>query len=152
MLYCDGTSWKIVKRDGVYPFYSTIQGIQFNASGNPPWTFAGQTATVVLDGSETVIGSATGVFGHTSSNPVAISASMCYQLISGDDGAVTPFYPNSFPDFSVLAQPLKTGVSVVGAINLPAGTYKIGMAIRNKSTTVNLGANDYVIGVVQVKY
>jgi hypothetical protein len=62
------------------------------------------------------------------------------------DGATPePFHTNNFPEATVLAAPTKTMVSASGSrVMAQAGTYRVGFCVRNKSTTINLGSNDYV--------
>lgn len=61
-----------------------------------------------------------------------------------------PFFPNDYTDETVLASPKKTLLSASASVGLPAGTYKVGYCIKNKSIAINLTANDYVNGWVMV--
>lgn len=112
----------------------------------PPWTFTGPTATVTVASGQRITGSAVAVFGHTSNSTVVVSASLCIAPLPAGT-PIDPFFPMNFPDATVLAQPTKTMLSAAGSI-APAtpGQYRVGFCIRNKSTSINLAANDFVNG------
>jgi hypothetical protein len=146
----NGTAWAPVKKNTISPVFGLINGIPFTPSGSAPWLFAGPTVTVTVTGTETIFASIAGSLNHASSNAVTVSVSACYENVSG--GGIFPFYASNFPDVTITAQPAKTQVTGIGAVVLPAGTYRIGLGIRNKSTTTSLPGNEYVNGVVEVRY
>jgi len=124
-----------------------IPGIPSTPMGTAPWVFAGPTATVtVTTMGQRITGSAVGSFSQTTNNGVPVSVSLC--IAPAPAGTpINPFFPNNFPDATVLAQPTKTLLSAAGSVTPAAiGSYVVGFCIRNKSTTVNLPGNDYVNG------
>lgn len=114
-----------------------------------PWVFAGQTAIVTINGpQDVIIATATGVLGHNSANPQPISFSMCWSLVPSGS-PITEFITNAYTDATVAATPNKTALTATGTItNLPAGNYKIGLGIKNKSGTANLSDN----GLMNMSY
>lgn len=149
-LIWSGTEW-IPKKDTVITRAGVIGGILSPGNNQPIWVFVGGlsgTAQVTVNGSQTIIANFVGSFGHTSNSTVTANVCVCYQNISG--GSVEPFF-SDFTDATIFEQPRKTVLPAVGAIKLTSGTYKIGMCIRNKSVTINLGANDAYTGVIEVK-
>jgi hypothetical protein len=150
-LMWDGTEW-IPQKDTVISRASSILVIQANPVGTtPPWVFVGTngTANVTVSGTETIIANFVASLGNPSANYVTISASVCYENLSG--GGIQSFFSNTIVDGSVLPNPAKTVFPAVGAIKLAAGTYTIGMCIKNKSTSVNIGPNDYVNGTIEIR-
>lgn len=148
----NGNEWISVKNDTIIGRAGIINGIPSTPTGNPPWLFLGFDAPVevTVDGDQIIFASAVASLSHASNNNVTISANMCYQS-TAPNSPILPFFPSSFPDVSILPQPTKTLVPAVGRVKLPAGTYKIGMGVRNKSTTVSLPGNDYINLVVEVR-
>lgn len=150
----NGSAWASIKKDTIITRAGTIPSIQTNGV-NPIWVFVtgsiADVPVITVTGKETIVAHAAGVFGHNNtSTTVEANVSICYQNIAA--GIVTPFYQNNFMEGTILEAPKQTQLSANGAITLPAGTYRIGMGIRNKSTTINLGPNDYYSLVVEVRY
>lgn len=157
-LVWNGTNWTPVKKDTIIINNSTA--ITVVAGGaNPPWAFIDNNAdlaTITVTGSETVTGYFTVGLGHSSTTTTVVAAaSMCYQNVSG--GAITEFGSGLYP-FGIEILPSTTGANggrtlftAIGAVKLPAGTYRIGMGIRNFSNTVNLSNNSYYNGVIEIK-
>jgi hypothetical protein len=141
VLRWNGTAWT--------PFTLPAQPTVGNAAGlistisavSQVFVFAGPTATVTINGpQDVIIATATGSFGHSNNAPQACSIGLCWSAVAGGS-PLTAFLPG-FPDATVGAFPNKTVLTVTGTLtNLPAGTYKIGFGIKNKSS-VNFGAND----------
>jgi hypothetical protein len=74
---------------------------------------------------------------------------MCWSALPAGS-TITEFIPLKYPDGTIPAFPSKGNLTATGTLtNLPAGTYKIGFGIRNKSS-VNFGANDYMTISYQV--
>jgi hypothetical protein len=146
-LIWSGTEW-VPKKDTIITRAGIILSIPATPSGTPPWIFLSNTANVTVTGTQTIIGNYVASLGHNSSSPSTISSCMCYRNVS--DTNILPFFPGNFPDSTIPPSPTKISIPVTGAIKLPAGTYQIGMCIRNESTTVNLTNNDYINGVIQV--
>jgi hypothetical protein len=159
-LVWNGTNWTPVKRDTVIIRNNPVMAIAAGGTGGP-WTFvtanpAFSTATITVTGNETIIGNFMAALGHPSTTAtIGVSVSMCYQNIAG--GPVTTFDPDyysaaiSIPP-SVSATAIRTQVTAIGVIKLPAGTYRIGMGIRNLSSTINLSDNDDFNGYIEIKY
>jgi hypothetical protein len=151
MLTWDGSTWKPTNTLDTTIFVSgSILVIQSTPVGiTAPWTIVSNSSTTItVTGNETISASYVASLGNPSANPVTVSVCPVYELLPG--GPITPFTPN-FLDTSILQNPLKTTVSASAAIKLPAGTYRISLAIKNKSTSVNVGPNDNVNGVIQVR-
>jgi hypothetical protein len=151
LYYCDGTAW-IAPTATPAPSVRTLSGLigSIPFGGGSPWTQAGPSVTVTVDGQQTITANMVAVFGHTNANPQPVSFSACYQLQNGANppGPITAFYNLNYPDGTIAASPNRTALSSTAAVQLPAGTYKIFFGLRNKSTNVNLGANDYMNGTL----
>lgn len=154
----NGTNWIPVKRDSIYKYSSAGQTILAGGS-NAPWVFAGddsQLLTVTVTGNETIIANFSGAFGHAvAGGNAGISTSVCYQNVSG--GTITEFNAGIYPstmikDLGGTTLYSMTMITVSGAVKLPAGTYKIGMGIKNQSNTINLSNNGSLNGYAEVKY
>lgn len=149
-LMWDGTEW-IPKKDTIFSRFGTIGAVPFTPSGPAPWLFIGGsagTANVTVSGSETIIANYVGSLVNPSSNPVTISVAVCYENQSG--GGIQAFYPN-FLDGSVMPNSVKNIFPALGAIKLAAGTYTIGMCVKNKSTNTSLSPNDVVNGTIEIR-
>ena len=144
----DGNKWTTVKKDTVMTIAGAISNIPVTA-GNP-WVFVGPTKTITVTGTETIVGHFSATFGQSGASGVLVSVGVCYENVSG--GGINAFHPTIFPDVTILASPTKTMLSAHDAVKLPAGTYKIGMAVKNKSIATVLNANDNVVGTIDVKY
>lgn len=147
-LMFDGSKWTPVKKDSTYMIAGSIANIPVTA-GNP-WVFAGPTSIVTVTGNETVAATFTGVFGHSGASGVLLSSAICYSDLSATN--LTSFNPNIFSESTVLASPNKTLLTATGAIKLPAGTYRIGLGVKNKSISTVLNANDNISGTIEIKY
>lgn len=147
-LMYNGSKWVTIKKDTVMTIAAAISNIPVTA-GNP-WVFVGQTKTITVTGSETIVANFSATFGHSGASGVLVSVGACYENISG--GSITAFHPTIFPDATAHASPVKTMLSAHDAVKLPAGTYRIGMAIKNKSIATVLNANDNVVGTIEIKY
>lgn len=152
----DGSTWTPVKKDTVIAVAKL--GVTIVAGGsNSPWAFAGSglQTTITVTGNETITGTFTGSFGHNSSgNFVPVSASVCYQNTSG--GTITEFNAGVYTNTNIgsgLTQSAydMTLISATGAIKLPAGTYRIGLGIKNFSAGINLSNNGSINGVIEIK-
>lgn len=153
----NGTNWTPVKKDVVIPISGTVSST-VAGGGLAPWVFANpsEVATVTVTGNETIVAALTASFGHyTAGVLVPVSVSVCYQNTAG--GSVTAFDPSNYSETQISS----TGVNISynstiltasGAITLPAGTYKIGLGIKNKHASQTLNNNQYQNGFVEVKY
>lgn len=148
----NGTAWAPVKKNTISPVFGLINGIPFTPSNvsSAPWYFAGPTVTVTVTGTETIFASLAGTLNHGSISAFNVSASACYENVSG--GGIFPFYASNFPDVTLQGNAFKTQVTGIGAVVLPAGTYRIGLGVRNKSTITSMNNGDFVNGVVEVRY
>jgi hypothetical protein len=152
LLKWNGTAWTPTAAPTAPVIYSVASGIgtiPFGGGGNAPWTQAGGYATVTVAAGQTITANFTGVFGHGNASPQPCSFSVCYQELIG--GSITSFQVANYTDGTVDGTPNKTSLSANGAIILPAGTYKVFLGIKNKSSSsVNFNANDFVNGTVIV--
>jgi hypothetical protein len=99
---------------------------------------------VTVSAGQRITASGTAAFGHTTTNAVLISASLCFSENTAN-AVPQPFHTDAFPDATIFPQPAKTSVSANGTrVMTVAGNYRVGFCVRNKSTTVNLTNNDYV--------
>jgi len=151
----DGNGWTPVKKDASIYISGLANSIPAGGA-NAPWAWAGQTLTTSLIGDESISAAFTVPLGHGSGSPVPVVTGVCYQSLP--NGNITSFdasftWGQEF-DIPVNTTALRTMTSAVGKrSNLPAGSYKIGMCIKNKSGTgVSLNNNDYVNGVIEIKY
>jgi hypothetical protein len=148
VLRWNGTAWApftLPAQPTVGSVGGTIAAIPFG--GGSPWVFAGTTATVTINGpQDKIIANATGVFGTTNASPQPCSFSMCWSAVPAGS-TITEFMPLIYPDATIAPGNAgeKTSLTATGVLTgLPAGTYKIGFGFKNKSTSVNIGANDYM--------
>ncbi len=147
ILKWDGNAWApaaLPAQPTVGNVGGIIAAIPFGGA-SAPWVFAGPTATVTINGpQDVIIATATGVFGHTNTNPQPCSFAMCWSDVPAGS-PVTTFMGTNYLQATVGATPNRTNLTATGTItNLPAGSYKIGFGLKNNSTTVNYGANDFM--------
>ncbi len=156
-LVWNGSAWTPVKKDSTINLSGSILPI---AAGGPnaPWEWVGNTGTtttyanLTVTGTETISANIAGAFGHTTSSYLTVSTSVCYQVIPG--GVITSFNTDEI-ETSIPANTIAPRIllSAIGSKKLPAGTYKVGMCLKNKSTSgVTLGNNDKLNGIIEVKY
>ena len=152
LLRWDGTlnMWKPSRGPIVGSWAGTIAAIPFGG-GAAPFVFAGPTFTVTVDGTQKIMATATGVFGHVNVNNQPCSFAICWSAVPAGS-VLSAFQGSSYPDGTVTAGNAgeKTNLTATGVITLPAGTYKIGFGLKNKSTNTNFGANDYVNGTFMI--
>jgi hypothetical protein len=132
---------------GVVQIASTagaIAAIVSPGMASPPWVFAGPFTTVTVSAGQRITGSGVGSFGHNSNGEVRVAISLCTSNnVAG--ATLEPFHPDNFLDGFVLPQPIKTVLSASGSrVMAQAGTYRVGLCVRNRSTVTNLAANDFV--------
>jgi hypothetical protein len=169
LLYCNGTAWiapTATTAPQVFGVASTIAAILSPGINIPPWTLAGAaTPTITVVNGQSITGNFAAVLGHNNTNTtVAANVSVCIQQMVGGvpTGSIYPFFTNNFPEATILAAPTKTMVSASGAVmvvtgatlgvsnTIPPGSYRVMLGVRNKSTTINLGSNDFMFGNVVV--
>lgn len=156
-LVWDGYAWTPIKKDTTIKIFVLMASIPAGGA-NAPWTWVGINGqpTITVSGSETINADFVGGFGQTSGNYVNISTEVCYQELPG--GNITNFNSTVTIDGIQTAIPVnitapRTQLSATGSKKLPSGTYKIGMCLKNKSTSgVSLNNNDYLSGKIEVKY
>lgn len=151
-LVWSGTQW-VPKKDTVITRSGFITGILSPGLNLPPWEWVGGTtgtAQVIVTGTQTIIANYSGSFGHiNTSTRVRVNVGVCYENVNNN--SILPFFINDQIEADVLPAPQFTLLSATGAIKLNAGTYRIGMCIKNRSTTINLGSNSAYNGVIEVK-
>ncbi|MBL7703035.1 MAG: hypothetical protein JNM14_12355 [Ferruginibacter sp.] len=145
----DGAKWVTVKRDTIYQIAGAIANIPVTA-GNP-FVFAGVTTTVTVTGTETIVANLSGSFAHSGASAILAGVSVCYQDVTPGSNIIS-FHPTIWPEVSIHASPIKTLVFHSGAVKLPAGTYKIGLGLKNQSIATVLNANDDMGGTVEIRY
>jgi hypothetical protein len=153
----NGTAWTPVKKDTVIQAYGSSVTIAAGGT-NAPWAFAGATPspitgatkTITVTGNETITGTFVSAFGHTSTtSSVTVSFSVCYQEVGS--GSIIEFYPGTYAEIQIPPNERRL-ITTTGAIKLPAGTYKIGLGIKNRANAINLSDNMPVTGVVEIRY
>lgn len=147
-LVFDGAKWTSVKRDTVYMIAAQISNIP--VTPGVPWVFAGTTSTITVTGNEIISANFTGSFGHSGASNISVACAVCYSDINAT--VLTSFHPTNFTDAAVLAGGPKSLLSATGAIKLPAGTYKIGMCVKNRSIATILNVNDNMNGTIEIRY
>jgi hypothetical protein len=155
-LVWNGTNWTPVKKDTVI-FRNAISTTISAGGGAGPWEFIDNTGglpIITITGNETITGYFTAAYGHNNTTQtVAASATMCYQNMAG--GAITEFASGTYPG-GIEIRPAtvaggKTQLTAIGAVKLPAGTYRIGMGIKNTHLSIPLSVTGYYNGVVEIK-
>ncbi len=114
-----------------------------------PWVFAGPTATVTVTAGQRITGSGVASVRHNAVDAITVSASLCWSLVP-NGSPLEPFYPGKYIDTSVFPTPNFTLLSAAASVSLPAGTYRVGFCIKNKSSSINLASNDMANGWVMV--
>lgn len=109
------------------------------------WVFVGTTQNITVLASQTTTANFSAVLGATGGPASSVSICACYQNISG--GTIQPFNPTNFLEAPVDA--IRRTFSYNGAINTGAGTFKVGLCVRN-NTAITLNSNDYFSGYMQV--
>lgn len=156
-LVWNGNAWTPIKKDTTIKIFDDLASIPAGGP-NAPWTWVGNNgqATITVSGLETINADFVGGFGHAHTNFIPVSTDVCYQELVG--GNITNFNSTVTIGGIETAIPVnttayRTQLSATGSIKLPAGTYKIGMCLKNKSGTGSpLNNNDYVSGKIEVKY
>lgn len=108
-----------------------------------PWQFIGGFAVITVANGQRVTGSGVASLGTASVNPGTanpVSFSLCWSANVGGS-PVESFYPAAFLDAQVS---VRLPYSASGTVTLPAGTYRFGYCVRNKSANVALQNTDYV--------
>jgi hypothetical protein len=113
-------------------------------SGSTSYVFAGPTATVTLASNERLFGAAEAPLGTTSGTTLA-DVGLCYQL---GTGTITNFVGFSY-SINLLDSTPKSIPATAATDALAAGTYTVGLCVRNGGST-DLDDNDYVNGWVAV--
>jgi hypothetical protein len=126
-------------------FSGAIQAI--SGAVGAPYTFTGPTASVTITATQRLTGSGFGVMGLTSGGPQLVDLGMCFQLGAG---TVTNFIGSSH--YATVPFPAERRVYSASATIVPgaAGTYTVGMCVRNQHGTIAIDNNDYANGFVQV--
>lgn len=156
-LVWNGGAWTPIKKDTTIKIFVGVASIPAGGP-NAPWTWVGINGqpTITVSGSETINADFVGGFGHAYTNFIPVATDVCYQELPG--GNITNFNSTVTIGGIETAIPVnttapRTQLSATGSIKLPAGTYKIGMCLKNKSGTGSpLNNNDYVSGKIEVKY
>ncbi len=147
--YYNGSAWTQLGAGGstvTTSFFGGAAGSNI-ASGSSAFVFVGPTSTIVLAATSTVTISATAAVGvPNGTTPFTIHTDVCYQNQSGP-GSVTNLSGGAYV-IGQISGALQTVVGM-GSTSLGAATYKVGLCIRNGSTT-NLTNNDFVNGFVTV--
>jgi hypothetical protein len=125
-------------------FSGAIQAI---AGSGTVYVFAGPTAVVTITASQRLTGSAFGVMGLTTGGPQRIDIGMCYQLGAG---AVLNFIDPTH--YVTVPMPAEQRMYTASATVVPgtAGTYTVGLCVRNQHGAIAIDNNDYMNGFVQV--
>ena len=103
------------------------------------WVFAGPTATITVDGTDTVTAVGTAAVRGTSAS--TIDTAICSQPGAF---ALTPLGDHTF---GVELTTVKRAFPATGVAILAAGTYQVGFCVRPGVQLLN---NDHVVGWVQV--
>lgn len=131
-----------------YTFAGSI-GTIAAGGGGVAWAFAGPTTTVTVATGQRITGAGVASVGHTSANIIPVAATLCWSLVPAGS-PLTAFYPTSYIDTTVSAEPEKTLLSAAASVSLSAGVYRVGFCIKNKSSSIPLSANDFANGWVMV--
>ncbi len=157
LLRWDGTEWTptAVSTGPSIQTYNFFGSIASFAAGdvNTAWSFISNPQTVTVTAGQNLSGSFNAALGSTTGGTGYVSLCICVQ--KDGIGAITPIYANAYTEFSV---GLRTSASCSGTIKigtvaqtgvLVAGTYKIGLGIRNASTA-QLNNNDFHNGYIMI--
>lgn len=141
LLQWTGTNWKPRKASVIHNLSGPV-GVNIPANMGA-YSFYGPTVTITVDGTEKISGVITAALGTSTVGGGVVLYNIGYQNTAG--GAITPF-SNVSPDGLIQT---RTSVTASNAVTLPAGTYIIGLVVRNTST-VTLNLNGNVIGLITV--
>ncbi len=125
-------------------FFGPVQSI---APSSPVWVFAGPPAQVTTTAAHPrIVGAASAALGFApGSNDGYADLGLCYRLSSG--GNTLNFYGGNFTQHGFSAT--RTPYTATGAVVLPAGSYLVGLCVRNSSNK-SISNNNYVNGYAQV--
>jgi hypothetical protein len=125
----------------------TFSGAVPAVASSTLYVFAGPTASVTITATQRLTGSASGVMGLSSGGPQRVDVGMCYQL---GTGAVTNFIDPTH--YMTVPMPAEQRLYSASATVVPgtAGTYKVGLCVRNQHGSIAIDNNDYMNGFVQV--
>lgn len=152
----NGYAWTPVKKDSIIFRASTVASIPAGGA-NAPWAWVGSTTPfITLTGNEKITAHFSSSFGHAHNNFIPIGTSVCYQettsgdIISYNSSISGRGIESAIP---VNTSAVRTQVSASGGFQLPAGTYRIGMCIKNLSGTgAPLNNNGDQHGIIEIKY
>lgn len=152
----NGTSWTPVKKDTIINVAESPNPLTIPAGGGAaPWMFCHLPKVITITGGERIMASIGAGFSHN--NPLAtvqLSYAVCYQNTAAGSPIET-FFGNVYPDGTIQKYEglIRTHLSSTGAITLPPGQYKIGLAIKNKSLNgTALTPNSEVNGIIEIRY
>lgn len=161
-----GSAWapaSLPLAPSVYSVAGAIINIPFGGA-SAPWTNTGQFATVTVSNGQTITANFNGAVRQFSASIAPIAYSVCYEQVINavPSGNIYSFQNTNFINVTVTAQPNYTILSATGAVKvvtgttiptanqIPPGTYRVFMGIKNNSTTNNLSSNDFVNGTIIV--
>jgi hypothetical protein len=152
----NGTSWTPIKKDSIHIFNVLPHPTSISVSAD--WEFVQHpnfAPTFTVTGSERIIANLGGAVSCESANPTLISYAVCYQsLVAGSP--ITPFYSGD-PLRFVLQPSANPGSSAIsnihasGAITLPAGSYRIGLAVKHTGDAP-ITPHRKVQGTIEIRY
>ncbi len=125
-------------------FYGPVPAIAPNSS---VWVFAGPAAQVTTTAvHRRVVGTASAALGFAPGTAGDFAdLGMCYRLASG--GNTLNFYGGNFTQHGFSAA--RTPYTATGAVVLAAGSYLVGLCVRNSSSKT-ISNNNFVNGYAQV--
>lgn len=145
----NGTSWTPVKKDTVINVAGNAVDIPAGG-GNAPWIFLYTPQVVTVTGEQRIMASIGAGLGNPYSSSIPVSYSLCYQsTVAGSP--INSFFGITFPD-GIARELGKTHISSAGAISLPPGQYRIGLAIKNRSNAgAILSGNTEANGIIEIR-
>lgn len=160
LLRWDGTEWTptAVSTGPSIQTYNLFGSIGSVAPGGatPAWAFIGSTQTVTVTPGQTLNGAFAAALGTTTAGGTANGyLSLCICVQKDGTGPVTPIYSGAYAEFSITGRVSTSCAGTVRFSTVPqtgvllAGTYKIGLGIRNGST-VQLNNNDFMNGYIMI--
>ncbi len=127
--------------------FTFSNGPTFSIAGSAStYTFTRAFTTVTLAANQRMTGAATAVLGKTTADSEQAAISLCYQLNGA--GEIFDFTPSNFNLVQFTATRL-TYSATASVANLAAGTYRVGLCVKNTGSTA-INNNDFTNGWVMV--
>lgn len=165
VLQYNGTNWAPAPKPAVYTVSGAILSIAPVAVGEQQlWVAAGPTTTISLSAGQSISANFCGSLRNNGGvvNNVTMSIAVCYQDATIANAPIYALYNANVTDAVLSHGPnlqlfcatagarIVPGTTIPTVAQIPPGTYKVFLGIKNKSTSNTIAPNDLVNGTITV--